>query len=278
MIDIKEYHEDRTIVSSTGLKEAAKSKRHFAYYLEHGGESKAVFDIGNAFELYLIDVVKDTNNFGKEVFVFDELARPEPDMTFGSTLNKEWKLKQLDRASATGRYIITNDDFEMIKAMTEACIKDKLILAMLQHTEYQESLFWTCPETGVKCKTRPDITKRKKNVVIDIKTAQSAAPGSFIRDIKRYNYPTQATMQMQGVINSGRMEKVDDYFWLAVGKDKPYTAQLYRFSHETWEYHLRKYYGLLGDCKDVLESGLHYSEYPGYGNPDIDMGIIDVEV
>ena len=274
-MDIKEYHKDKKIVSSTGLKQAAISSRHFAYYLQNEQVSKPEFDFGNAFELALIDKVKGSNEFKQSCIILDESKRPEQDKGINSKINQAWKKEIL----SSEKYVLSTDDKLHIDNMVESCLADDVIKALLKFTEYQESFFWTCPETGVNCKTRPDITKRKKNVILDIKTTKDASPKWFTRDIVNYDYPLQGFMQMQGSVHSGFMPEVDEYFWLAVEKSEPYNAVIYRFKKEEWQVVEDRYYFLLNRCKHVIDNDLKWQEVPGYKeNADNKFGIIDVDL
>jgi hypothetical protein len=98
-INIDEYHADSEYLSSSSLKESAKSLKHFKHYLDtKDKERKSHFDFGNAFELALMDAMNKTTEFEKEVFVFDESERPEKNKNFGSKENSEWKTKILNEA------------------------------------------------------------------------------------------------------------------------------------------------------------------------------------
>jgi hypothetical protein len=274
-LDIRTYHKDKTVISSTGLKHLMKSKRHFAHYLITEQESKPEFDFGNAFEILLIDKVKGTKEFHKDCFVLWESQKPNPGADYRNTENREWKARMIDVAG--DRYIVSESDYNQMDAMIKACLADKVITAMLQNTEYQESLFWTCPITGLKAKTRPDITKRKLSVILDIKTTKDVEPRSFARDAARYGYFVQAIMQIEGAIHSGYMKDVDDYYWLAVGKDEPYDAVLYRFPKEQWEAVRGEYYRLMEQAKEVLSGDYtDLNMVEGYRGQGDKYGIIDL--
>lgn len=235
-INISDYHAAKEYISSSSIKEAMKSLKHFKYYQDNkSSERKSHFDFGNAFEIALMDLMNNTNEFESEVLVFNEDDRPDKKKTFGAKLNSEWKTKILN----THKYIINKDGNESVKtmeSMLESCWQDETIQGLLRNTDYQKSLFWTDKETGIKLKTRPDVCKVNKCVVIDIKTCKDASPEGFGKDAANLNYPIQAAIQMRGCIETGLMPVINKYYWIAVEKTAPYNAQIYEFEMGEWDW------------------------------------------
>lgn len=281
-ISIEAYHENRFIVSSTGLKEAKKSSRHFAYYLDRGSESKPCFDFGNAFELALIDKINGTSQFLQAVTIYDPEMRPEQGKGITSAANQDWK-KALHN---TGRYVINKtgaESLETINQMVESTVHDTIITQLLDGTDYQKTFVWKDEETGILCKSRPDISKQRKNVLLDVKTTRDASPQGFAKEAANHDYPLQAIMQIDGVLKSGFLDVVDDYFWLAVEKTAPYNAVLVRFPEDEIRYFYDTYRYYLKRCANTIEllreSKGDFRSIPGYTeNADNRFGIIDLNV
>lgn len=234
-ISITDYHANRTHYSSTGIKYAKSSLLHFKCFLDGGMEKEgAHFDFGNAFELALLD----KKGFENEVAISQteyweaEALKEKPKLKVpkNSTKYKE-QLEQFLKENK-GKYIIPdigNQSYGTIEKMLESCYKDDAIRQLIKGTEYQLSLFWTDEETGLNLKTRPDICKVKKNVVINLKTALDGSPRAFSRDLVKYDYPMQACLEIKGCVDSGLMSTVDNYFWLVVEKTPPFNATIYEF-------------------------------------------------
>lgn len=272
-IGIHEYHTDKEYISSSALKEAVKSLAHFDFYYKKPNERKSHFDFGNCFELALMDVINCTNEFDKFVTIFDTDQRPETDKTMASNANKTWKESVLN----TDKYIINkygDESLETMKLMLESCIKDSVINALIKNTDYQKSLFWTDKTTGLKIKTRPDVCKITKSVIVDIKTTKDASPEKFAKDAANYQYPMQAITQINGCISTGLM-KPDKYFWLAVEKTAPFNAQLYEFKKEDWQFMDDRYNYQLGLIKMAKDE----NKFPGYTQrADNQHGILELEL
>ena len=273
-MDIDVYHGERNYLSASSIKEAIKSLAHFHHYRHSAKPFKSHFDFGNAFEVALLDFAHSTMNFMNEVRIFDESERPEQDKGITSKINQEWKKSVL----SSDKYVISktgDESFETLQLMLQSCARDAMIQKLIRNTEYQNSYFWTDEQTGLKLKTRPDLTKIGKNVIIDVKTTLDASPAAFAKQAANLEYPIQAIIQMRGLIATGQMEKIDAYYWLVVEKKAPYNAQIYEFCVEDWEFIDDKlsYYLML------LARAIEENKFVGYGQQaDNEFGILRLEL
>lgn len=263
-INIKDYHNNKEFYSASGLKLAKKSLKLFKLYLDGkigtygkpiSEDRKSHFDFGNAFELALLD----RQAFEQEVIIYDPNKRPDQTKSITSSVNQEWKKAIYN----SDKYIINSDGEEsdtVILEMLTSCYQDAVIQRMLKNIEYQYSMFWVDPQTGLKLKTRPDVCKSKKNVIIDIKTTDDGSPEKFSKDLANYDYPFQAVMQIDGVLQTRFMEQVDAYYWLVVEKQPPYSATLYEFDPDDRAYVTDEYEYTLNCVKQALEKN-HFPSY-----------------
>jgi hypothetical protein len=253
-ISIAEYHKPDGFISASALKSARKSLAHFGHYLNRTEteQRKAHFDFGNAFEAWLL------GGFDEKVHVMDETKRPEPEKDYRTKANAEWKAGILATIEQKGQYIIPavgDGSFETIQAMGEVA-KSKPWIEMIEQGEEQLSIFWQCPETGLKMKTRPDVVFG--DCIIDIKTAEDGSPASFAKDCANYDYPIQALMQIEGVRSTGR--EVNSYYWAVFEKKAPYNATLYEFTWDDQEA-LREQYV---ELKRLASEAIQRNEFAGY--------------
>lgn len=241
-ISIEDYHADKEYISATVIKYAKESLRHFKWYTEGKipHEKKSQFDFGNAFELALLANAEYLNKVAvipENDWIEEAQAKNKQDGK--DPLVKPRSSKVYQGAYDTfvsankGKYLINEtgpESFEAIEEMLSSCFQDKVIQELIKNTEYQLSLFWTDEETGIKLKTRPDICKRKKNVIVNLKTTLDGSPQAFSKDLNKYEYPLQAVIETMGCLRTGLMESVDNYFWLVVEKVPPYNATIYEFA------------------------------------------------
>lgn len=290
---IEQYHENKLVISSTGLKELKKSTRHFLYYLTRKEKQKSHFDFGNAFEIAIMDKVNGTKEFDKAVAVhpdtefIDAALNEKPDLVSprSSKVYKELTAKWND--SNKGKYIISDtgetESKEALDIMVNSCTSDPTIMRLLSNTEYQNSYFWK-HKTGVLCKTRPDVNKRNKNVLVDIKTCRDASPSEFGRQSANLDYPLQACMQIDGAISSGAMSTVDNYFYLAVEKQPPYNACIYELQKYDIIWMMDVYEETIERAAKVLEmlkdaNDPYFTNIRGYGErSENEFGIMTLDI
>lgn len=283
---IEDYHKDCDYLSATNLKWARKSLAEFRYHMDKkikGGnvKDKSHFSFGNAFELALLDP--------QGLFV-EKVTIREDDMWCAEARNKQPEIK-IVRGSKTyqdrqrefegqinGRYTINDmgkESYEVIEAMIESCKKDSIVQRLISNVEYQVSCFWKDPETGILLKTRPDICKRKNNVIVNVKTIEDGSPSNFSKDLAKYAYPLQAVIEMRGCIATGLMDTVDNYFWLVCEKSEPFNATIYEFDKEDWSFNSMELDYILGILKRAKDQDL----WPGYSQrSDNKYGILKAEI
>jgi hypothetical protein len=268
-ISIKDYHSNKTHISSTQIKKAKTSLKHFHWYTTGKivQEQKGHFDFGNAFELALLDKVGYLNSvavFPDQDFI-DQAMQSNPELKTPRNSNVYKEAARKWESEHKGKYVINEtgpQSFEVIEEMLSSCFQDSTIQALISNTEYQLSLFWTDEETGLKLKTRPDICKRHKNVIVNVKTIEDGSPDAFTRELAKYDYPMQACIEMMGCTAPGLMDKVDAYFWLVCEKSAPFNATIYEFVEsdikvcmDSTRYHLMN-----------IKRAREQNKYPGYSN------------
>lgn len=238
-VTIEQYLSNTTHLSSTQVRTAKESLKKLDW-TRRGlikQDSKSHFDFGNAFELALMSQVE----FSEKVAIKKDGEWVKEAMEINPAYDKPRSSKHYQEANAKfiienkGRYHINDtgkESYETIKHMLESCYQDKVIKALVTNIEYQLTVFWTDPQTGLKLKTRPDICKRKKNILVNIKTTEDGSPKNFSREIANYDYPMQAAHEITGILEMGVMDSVDNYFWLVIEKVPPYHATIYDFSEQ----------------------------------------------
>lgn len=234
-ISIEKYHHEIEAISASRLKKVRKSEISFLHKEEQ--ERKSHFDFGNAFELALMDEANGTNEFAKFVAVAPTTTwtkaalASNPDLKNPAASKVYKDLKAAWESSNDGKYQINAEGPESlgtINGMLSMLKKDETVWKLLENTSYQLTAIWE--DEGLKLKTRPDVAKINKNVILDVKTTRDASPHAFARQCAQLDYPIQAVMQIEGLEKSGGMEKVDRYYWLAVEKEAPYNYGLYHFT------------------------------------------------
>lgn len=271
---IEVYHGNKTHISASSIKEAFKSMAHFKAYLEKKEERKTYFDFGNAFELSL------TNNevFNNNVAIFDPKERPQPGMNFGSKENKQWKADFY--SSNENKLIIPSegqDSLDVLTILKASFFKHETAKTLVSNCNYQTSIFWTCKETGLKLKTRPDFWKPSNEsrgaIITDLKTDKDTTQDRHIKAICDRNYPIQAVMQLEGLKSAGLINDISStrFFWTVCCKAVPYNTEVYEFDSSDITLFLDAFKFKLEEIARAKSKGLFLSY-----DPDKDAGIKSV--
>lgn len=262
-IPIEEYHADKTWFSSTGLKKAKKSLKLFKLFLDgyFDDETKSHFMFGNAFELALLSPDEFNNKVAVEDEILTQIYTVNPNTKSPRSTNqyKEWYDEQIKLQ----KYIIKEDgkeSFRVIEEMLKSCYADAVIQKLISGIEYNYSLCWIDKETGLQLKTRPDICKVKKNIIVNLKTTTDGSPEQFSKDLAKLDYPFQACMEIDGALSTGFMSSVDNYYWLVVEKEPPFSATLYEFMPDDIKWCMDEYQYTLRTVKEALDKNL----FPSY--------------
>ncbi len=280
-ISIGDYHANQTHISATQIKEANKSLKQYHWYRSGKikKENKPHLSFGNAFELALLDKVGFAEAVGivpdskwvAEAMKIKDYDKPRSSSHY-KTESEKWYEENKNKYHINDK---GKESWETIQQMLESCWQDKAIQGLVANTEYQLSIFWTDDQTGLKLKTRPDICKRKKNVVVNVKTIEDGSPQSFSRDLAKWDYPLQAVVEINGCIQSGLMPSVDNYFWLVCEKEPPYNATIYEFDKQD----IRVTYDKLEFVLSQIKKAHDKDFYPGYSNlADNEFGILKAEI
>ena len=270
---IETYHENKTHLSSSSIKEGFKSMAHLKAYLDKKEERKSHFDFGNAFELS----VTNSELFSKKVAIYDETDRPQPSMNFGSKENKKWKADFYEANESKMILPLSGDDsLDILTILKESLFSHPAAVALLKNSEYQTSIFWTDPESGLKLKTRPDFwkpsTKDRTGIVTDLKTDRETEKEKHFRKIRDLNYPIQAVLQIMGLSHAKLIDEGARFFWIVACKNSPYNTEVYEFDSTDIEAFKEALKYKLEQIKLAIDKGIFLSyEY------ERDMGIKTVE-
>ena len=277
-ITITDYHDDKEWFSASGLKMAKKSLKLWDMFMKGKitFERKQAFDFGNAFELALLQPDEFNNKVAVEDEILIQIQSNNPDVKSprSTSMYRDW----LDSNIKLQKYILKesgSESFETIQFMLESCKSDAVINILIQNIEYNYSIFWVDSESGLQLKTRPDICKSKKNIIVNLKTAEDGSPEKFFKDCANYDYPFQACMEIEGVLKSGMMSQVDNYFWLVCEKKPPYSATIYEFAHDDREWCTAELHYVLHNVRLAVDANL----FPSYSQrADNKHGIITVQL
>ncbi|MEI5032478.1 PD-(D/E)XK nuclease-like domain-containing protein [Streptomyces sp. S1A(2023)] len=183
----EDYHADRNSISSTGLRKilAPGCPAQLRYDLDHPQPHKKEFDLGHAAHLMVLGE-------GPELAVIDY-----PD----------WRKKdaqiERDDAYAEGKVPLLTKDHDMVQAMADAIRQHPLAGPLFTPGTglAEQSIFWTDPATGVRCRVRPDWLKQLPGLTlcVDYKTIKAADPDTVSKAIRDHAYHQQDALYTDGI-------------------------------------------------------------------------------
>ena len=225
-----------------------KTPAHFKYHMDNPEEPTASLLFGIAAHMALLEPGK---------FLEQYIVAPNVDRR--TKAGKEEYAAFLE--SSDGMSIISPDDMKAIHDMQQAMLANKEAFNLLLG-EHEVPFQWTDPDTGEKCKCKPDCLHVResdgKKFIVDYKTTDSCEDGHFERSCRQYGYKFQAGMYTEGVT----INTLDDYDFAFVAQEKkpPYAVRVYycdgEFVSEGYD-KFRELIGLYHKCRTE-------NNWPGY--------------
>ena len=166
----------------------------------------------------------------------------------------------------------------MANTIAQEIFKHPQVVNLLEDAQVEKSIYWIDEDTGLLCKTRPDIWSLIDGVglVFDLKTTNDASQEKFTRSIRDGDYHIQMAMQKDGLMYHGHDIR---YFGFVVSETKkPHYPFIYQATTEMIEQGQREYKEALKYMKFCIENNcwslerdvpirLNFSEYQQSHNP-----------
>lgn len=150
----------------------------------------------------------------------------------GDDYRKKIAQEQRDEAYAVGKTPLLVRELDTVVAMERAIHSDPDACELLgdgNGDDHEVSFFWDDPQTGVPCKARADRLSRDKRAIVDLKTADSAAPEAWKAAAWRHGHALRAPWYLDGyeVATGDVMRR---YAFICVEKDPPHVVAIYDLS------------------------------------------------
>jgi hypothetical protein len=160
----------------------------------------------------------------------DYVVKPEG-MNFATKEGKEWKAAQTTA-------IITADEYQTILGMRDSVNAHPAVKRVLANARTEVSLFAN-GEDGVLRKARIDALPESGNVLVDIKTCQSADPDLMAKSVVAYRYDVQAAYYL----DICRLLGIDksEFLFVCVEKLPPYAVAVYALDQDAIAWGRKQY-------------------------------------
>lgn len=125
----------------------------------------------------------------------------------------------LAEAQAGGKELLAKSDFEGALTLAARTREHDFYRRFVENGVYESSWFATHDRLGARMKGRLDVWLPEKNVIVDIKTCDSADERVFMRDAVKYCYHAQAAWYMD-LVAAVTGSPVDGFVILALEKSE----------------------------------------------------------
>jgi hypothetical protein len=211
------YHADKTSISSSGLRALLNPgcPAQFKYDRDHPQAHKKEFDLGHAAHKLVLGEGPD----------FRIIEFPDYKKVAAQRLR--------DEAYEMGLVPLLTKEHDMVQAMAEA-VRQHPVAGPLFTPDAgvaEQSIFWTDPRTGVRCRCRPDwMPHRQENgrlVVVDYKTSKAVDEAALQRAVYERGYHAQAAFYLDGVKAAGLAgDQEPAFIFVFQAKTAPYLVHL----------------------------------------------------
>lgn len=225
-----------------------KTPAHFRYHMDNPDAPTPALLFGIAAHMAILEPGK---------FLEQYIVAPNVDRR--TKAGKEEYAAFLEEAE--GMSVISPDDMNTIHEMQRALLANEEAAGLLAGT-HEIPFCWVDPDTGEKCKCKPDCLHTRpsdgKKFIVDYKTTDSCEDGHFERSARQFGYKFQAGMYTEGVT----INTLDDYNFAFVAQEKkpPYAVRVYycdgEFVSEGYD-KFRELIGLYHKCRTE-------NTWPGY--------------
>jgi len=153
--------------------------------------------------------------------------------------------------SASGKTIVTQEEYDTIMAMRQSILCHRWARTMLEKGLPEQSHFWNDAETGLPCKCRFD--RIYETLIVDYKTTQDASPHGFQKAAMTFGYHLQAAHYTDSIPGA-------QFVFICQEKEAPYAVACYQADGEFLAYGRSERARLMKQIAECRESGI----WPGY--------------
>lgn len=250
-----QYHADRTSVGSGQVRQCYQSP--YAFYDKYYGDNQVEeeeedhFKVGKMVHMAILEHqrFKDLYVVMPEFIGLTKDGKP-------SAQSKEAKEKRQAWMSdlPPGAMVCTKDQLDMITGIAQAIMRHPQGEQILKGCRPEVAGYYRDPETGIKCRIKPDLLRLDGKAMTDFKTAKSSDETFFGSQAFSLRHDMQLFMYKEGarIINGQAPEMV---FSLAVEKKRPYEPAIFFWNQEDLAQAEYDYRAGLRKMRECIDSG-----------------------
>lgn len=224
----EEYLRDAKCMNSSSIKKILEGPRYYLSALagQEEKEDKDHYRFGRAAHLAILEPNKFRNLYviQPEFTGLTQAGKESPNSKAAKEKRKKWR-EQLP----SDALILTQQEHDDLTCMVESVLEHPQASMLLRNGRPEVTGRFTDPETGVRCKIRPDyltFDKDEQIYVVDIKTTRNSSPGLFSNDIWKFKYHLQIAFYYDG-IKAITGKEPEAAAFISVEKTAPYSTHVY---------------------------------------------------
>lgn len=255
-ISIEDYHAGDG-VSRSQLIELRKAPIYYHYKYISGEyvrpaapkiiKHDSPLEFGNALHTYILE---------HEFFM--ERYHIIPKVNRATSVGKQIYNDALIETKTSSKQILCESSMDMLHKMKQSVDNHEDAKILLEEYQSEKSFYWVDPDTGIPCKSRPDIWG--EGYIADLKTCQTAEPYSFQKEAAKFGYHIQAGM-IKEAFKHVLGEEINKFFFIAVEKTAPYAVAVYQLDDLAVEQGVLQFKRLLMQLKKCQEQN-KWTGYP----------------
>ncbi len=220
-ISIHEYHRVLTnIVSKSYLVKFLECPAA-ARVLDKDSDDKR---LGRAMHPFILE--------GEEAFKREFAVMPDFPCPAGQN-PKGWKnttkykeLRAEWESGVIGKEIITHEQHQKILGMNQGVKNNPAAKEILSRGTPEVTLIWQDPDTGIWCKSRPDMILMETADFFDLKKSQKVTAHGFQSSMVKFGYFVQAAMAFEGMFQITH-NKFNAFTMIAVKDCEPFQCEVH---------------------------------------------------
>ena len=244
-------------LSQSSLKKFMISPAHYLASLEEKEEPTKAMIFGSAYHAHIL--CKNPENFYAVKEKVDGRSKE------GRAYNDKFD------AENTGKFIITQEDYEKILKMESALKSHPLANELITQATHKEVALFSSYEspnkTMVRLKGMIDGYNSHNGHIFDLKTAEDASPSGFRKAIWDRKYDIQQIHYQHLLHMNAR--PIGQFFFIAQEKEPPFAVGVYTITYESlikasniWKNQIERF----SECQKT-------GEYPAYSENAIEINL-----
>jgi len=269
-LDDTDYHADKTSVSSSALKKVSlvslKTFRHSFFVAGEKAPTEAM-KFGKLAHMAILEGEKFRNRYIVMPEFFGYTGKGELTNNANCKEVKEKKAAWLSDIPP-GSIITTEEERDQLLGMIEEILSHKVASEYMRSGISEVSGFYRDPETGIRCRIRPDFMDLNRGVIVDLKTTRDCSEKSFQWDVfgnrvGALNYAFSLAMYCEGF---SQIEKkpVEASAWIAVEREAPYEVAVHPMTPAVEDIGRIQYHRALTALKQAIDT----NDWPGKQRSD----------